>query len=207
MTTESLCDDIDWKYVQDVQALHFVHALVEFIPQLSHLTKVVSSRFCGPLAKKRMRDGRKTKVQPLGTNAEHEVETQGIMKACLDFEQQLGLDEEAMKNLIFMVCGDGASIAAVQRIKKYMCAHPTDYQAFRNHICLGPEVWHTLATNLNTLATNHYSPIASVDPSALSISATAAGVKRPSDLSKADFYPTSHSLIMFWVSRVLDIWW
>jgi hypothetical protein len=153
-----------------------------------------------------MRDGRKTKVQPLGTNAEREVETQGMMKACLDFEQQLGLDEEAMKNLIFMIRGDGASIAAVQRIKKYMCAHPDDYLAFRNRVCPGPEVWHTIATNLNTLATNHYGPCLSRPFCPVKVSATAAGVKRPADLSKVDFYPTSRSLTMFWMTRVLDIW-
>jgi len=206
MTVHSLYDDIDWRHVRDVQVLHFARALVEFIPQLSHLSKEISVRFRGPLAKKRMRDGRRTTVQPLGTNAEREVETQGMMRACLDFEQQLGLNQESMKNLIFMIRGDGASIAAVQRIKKYMCAHPDDYLAFRNRVTPGPEVWHTIATNLNTLATNHYGPVASADPSALSKSAIAAGVKRPANLSKVDFYPTSRSLTMFWMLRVLDIW-
>jgi len=155
-----------------------------------------------------MRDGRKTRIQSLGTNAEREVETQGILRAILDFEAQLGLTEEAIEKAgsLIMIRGDGASIAATQRLRNYLCAHPTDYRSFRTCLPPGPEVWHTIATRLNSLCVNFYGPNASSDPSAFSASATAANVKRPADLTKCDFYPTARSVKMFWTSRVLDIW-
>lgn len=155
----------------------------------------------------RMSDDRKTVIQPLGTNAEKEVETQGMMRAVLDFEGQMGLDASVMENSgrLFWIRGDGASHAAIQRIKKYLSSHHSDYESFRNRFSL-PETWHTRATSLNSIARNHYGPAASSDPSSLSKSATTADVKRPPNLKKCDFYPTSRSLTLFWVSRVLDIW-
>jgi hypothetical protein len=52
-------------------------------------------------------------LQPAGINAEHSTETQGMMCAILDFKKQIGLNEKAIENLIFMPRGDGASIAAI----------------------------------------------------------------------------------------------
>ena len=52
-------------------------------------------------------------MQPLGTNAEKETETQGMMWAILDFENQMGLDDKSMEGLLFMIRGEGASIAAM----------------------------------------------------------------------------------------------
>jgi hypothetical protein len=49
------------------------------------------------MTKRRLPRNRKTVVQPLGTNAERETETQGMMHAMLNFEKQMGLDETAME--------------------------------------------------------------------------------------------------------------
>lgn len=207
LTTKSLLEDIDWTHVGNIQALHWVRVLVEYIPHLEHLRKDVSAMFRGEgFAKHRMREGRKTVIQPLGTNAEKETETQGMMRAMLDFEKQMGLDAKAMEGLILMHRGDGASIAAMGRIKQYLSAHPDDYKAFRNRLPPGPEIWHARSTDLNSIASNHFGPAASSDPSALSKSATAANTKRPANLKKADFYPTSRSIILFFETRVIDCW-
>ncbi|KAJ7754309.1 hypothetical protein DFH07DRAFT_705528, partial [Mycena maculata] len=147
-----------------------------------------------------------TVVQPLGTNSERETETPGMMRAMLDFEGQMGLDEKAMEGLIITPCGDGASVAAMWRIKKYLSAHPSHYKAFRNRVPPGPEIWHTRWTKLNAIASNCYGPATATDPSALSKSSTAAGAKRPSDLKKVDFWPTSRSMTLFFEARVLDCW-
>jgi hypothetical protein len=64
-----------------------------------------------PLAKHRMREGRKTVVQPLGTNAEREIETQGMARALMDFDSQMGVGPEAADKLLSWVRGDGASHA------------------------------------------------------------------------------------------------
>ncbi|KAF8057175.1 hypothetical protein FPV67DRAFT_1566211 [Lyophyllum atratum] len=181
MTTHSL---------YEIQALHWV--------PLEAYRKPVSALFrSDSIAKHCMRKGRKTVIQPLGTNGEKEVETQGMKNAILDFEKQMGLDEKALEGKIVMPGGDGASYAAILRIKKYMAAHQSDYKSFRGRVSV-PELWHTRATNLNAMAENHYGPIASPDPSSLSKSAAAVNVKRPSNLKKCDFYPTA--------PRVLDCW-
>ncbi|KAJ7759727.1 hypothetical protein DFH07DRAFT_740983 [Mycena maculata] len=147
-----------------------------------------------------------TLMQPIGTNAEHSTETQGMLRALLDFLAQMGLDEKALENLIFMARGDGASIAAIWRIKRYLSAHSEHYKAFRNIVPPGPEIFHTRWAELNAMANNLYGSASSTDPSSLSKSATAAGAKRPSNLKKTDFFPTSHSMKLFFEARVLDCW-
>ncbi|KAJ7501869.1 hypothetical protein B0H11DRAFT_2188720 [Mycena galericulata] len=207
LTMESLFEDIDWDYVQELMALHWVLVLVTFIPQLAHLRKEVSALFKSEgMTKLRLRL-RKSVMQAPGTNAERETETQGMMRAILDFAMQMGLDEKALDNLILMVRGDGASVAAMWRIKKFLAAHPSHYKTFRNLVPPGPELWHTRWTQLNTIASNYYGPPASADPSSLSKSASAAaGAKRPANLKKVDFFPTSRSMQLFFEARVLDCW-
>ncbi|KAJ7768603.1 hypothetical protein DFH07DRAFT_1007816 [Mycena maculata] len=206
LTTESLREAIDWPYLHDLIALHWVQILVTFIPQLAHLRKEVSNLLKSEAMTKLRLRPRTSIMQPLGTNAEHSTETQGMMRALLDFEKQMGLDEKAMENLIFMERGDGASIAAIWRIKKFLAAHPSHYKAFRNRVPPGPEIWHTRWTQLNAITSNFYGPATSTDPSCLSKSSTAAGAKRPTDLKKVDFFPTSRSMQLFFEARVLDCW-
>ncbi|KAJ7105862.1 hypothetical protein C8R44DRAFT_715216 [Mycena epipterygia] len=207
LTIEALYADIDWKYIHELTALLWVRILVHFIPQLTYLRRDVAALFnSDAMTKHRLPKGRITVMQPVGTNAEHSTETQGMMRAILDFEGQLGLDEKAMEGLIFMPRGDGASIAAIWRIKKYLSAHPEHYKAFRNRVLPGPEIFHTRWTQLNAMSNNLYGPASSADPSALSKSATAAGAKRPSNLKKVDFFPTSRSMKLFFEARVLDCW-
>jgi hypothetical protein len=206
LTTQGFYDSIDWAYIHEITALHWVRILVHFIPQLAHLQPLVAAAFKSEkMTKLRLRQ-RTSRLQPLRTNGERETETPGMMRALLDFEGQLGLDETAMENLIFIPRGDGASIAAIWRIKKFLSAHPGHYKAFRNRVPTGPEIWHTRWTNLNAIADNMYGPATSSDPSTLSKSATAAGAKRPTNLKKVDFFPTSRSMILFFEARVLDCW-
>ncbi|KAJ7733725.1 hypothetical protein DFH07DRAFT_780514 [Mycena maculata] len=186
MTTESLYADIDWDYIHELTALHWVRILVTFHPQLAHLCKAVEAAFNSDRMTKHRLCRRQTVVQPLGTNSEREAETPGMMRAMLDFEGQMGLDEKAMEGLIITPRGDGASIAAMWRIKKYLSAHPSHYKAFRNRVPPGPEIWHTHWTKLNVITSNCYGAATATDPSALSKSSTAAGAKRPSDLKKYD---------------------
>jgi hypothetical protein len=189
MMIDSLHNDIDWVHIQNVMGLHWARVLVEYVPQLQHLQKELSVRFrSSPIAKHPMRVGRKTVVQPLGTNSEREVENQGMMRAILDFENQMGIGAESSDNLSW-IRGDGASFAAVGRIKKYLCPVADNFKSFRNRIST-PEIWHTRATNLNTNADNHYGPAASADPSVLSKSASCTHMKCPTDTKDVNFYPT-----------------
>ncbi|KAJ7691362.1 hypothetical protein B0H17DRAFT_935216 [Mycena rosella] len=153
----------------------------------------------------RINPNRKTPVQPVGTNGEREVETQGMARTLLDFDQQSGINPDKCDNILSWVRGDGASHATIMRLKKYLAVTPNIYKSFRNVIST-PETWHTKATDLNACASNHYGPAASKDPSSLSRSSNAANMKRPTDLKKCDFYPTSRSMTMIWDARVLDCW-
>ncbi|KAJ7244495.1 hypothetical protein C8J57DRAFT_1680834 [Mycena rebaudengoi] len=93
MTTETLFEDIDWDYIHELTALHWVRILVTFVPQLAHLRLEVEAAFNSDrMTKHRLPRNRKTMVQPLGTNAERETEIQGMMRAMLDFEKQMGLE-------------------------------------------------------------------------------------------------------------------
>jgi len=101
MTVETLWNDIDWPHLRTVQALHWARVLVDYIPELKFMSAEISSRFrLPPVAKDRMREGRKTVVQPLGTNAEREIETQGMSRAILDFDEQMGVGPEAADKLL-----------------------------------------------------------------------------------------------------------
>ncbi|KAG6913892.1 hypothetical protein DXG01_003673 [Tephrocybe rancida] len=114
MTAWSVFSDIDWQHQNEIQALHWLRILVRFIDELANMQTEVSCLFqSNGITKHQMRDGQKTMVQPLGMNAKKEVETQGMMRAMLDFEQQMGLDDKALEGKIVMPGGDGASFAAI----------------------------------------------------------------------------------------------
>ncbi|KAJ7113608.1 hypothetical protein C8R44DRAFT_881891 [Mycena epipterygia] len=189
MTIDSLYADIDWAYTHELTALHWVRVLVQFIPQLAYLRAEVTAAFKSErMTKHRLPKDRINVMQPLPTNAEHSTETHGMMRALLDFEGTMGLDEKTMEGLILMVRGDGASIAAIWRIQKFLSAHPNHYKAFRNRVPPGPEIWHTRWTELNTIAMRQRQE------------------QRPLNLKKVDFFPTSRSMKLFFEARVLDCW-
>ncbi|KAF8212894.1 hypothetical protein K438DRAFT_2167933 [Mycena galopus ATCC 62051] len=202
LTTDGLFDDIDWSHVRVVIPLHWTRVLVEFIPELAHFMKDINEIFrSAPIALHRMREGRKTKCQPLGTNSERSTETQGMAQAIADFESQIGLDRADTGNLLTWIRGDGASYAAILRLTKYC----TPLESFKNKITT-PEIWHTGATELNSTAANHYGPATSSDPSSLSKCSNIAGFKRPSNIKSCDYYPTVRNLTLFWTAHVLDCW-
>ncbi|KAJ6562926.1 hypothetical protein B0H10DRAFT_2239795 [Mycena sp. CBHHK59/15] len=189
LTIDALYADIDWKYIHELTALLWVRILVHFIPQLAYLRQDVAALFnSDAMTKHRLPKGRITVMQPVGTNAEHSTETQGMMRAMLDFEGQMGLDEQAMEGLIFMPRGDGASIAAIWRIKKYLSAHPEHYKAFRNRVPPGPEIFHTRWTQLNAMSNNSGGGKAAVEP----------------EESRLLSHITKHETIF--EARVLDCW-
>ncbi|KAF8184385.1 hypothetical protein K438DRAFT_1544545, partial [Mycena galopus ATCC 62051] len=202
LTTDSLFDDIDWSHIRVVIPLHWTRVLVEFIPELSHFLKDINDIFrTFPVARHRMREGRKTKCQPLGTNSERSTETQGMAQAIADFESQIGLDRADTSNILTWIRGDVASYAAILRLTKYC----TPLESFQNKITT-PEIWHTGATELNSTAANHYGPATSSDPSSLSKCSNIAGFKRPSNIKSCDYYPTVRNLTLFWTAHVLDCW-
>ncbi|KAJ7939688.1 hypothetical protein B0H13DRAFT_2300386 [Mycena leptocephala] len=145
----------------------FVRVLAEFVPELAPLRAQITTRFrTAPIAKHLLPEDRKTINQPIGTNAEHELELKGMRAALSDFDQQLGVEPEKSDNILSWSRGDGASHATIMRLKKYLVTSENICHSFRNVIST-PETWHTKATDLNSCASNHFGPAASKDPSSL----------------------------------------
>jgi hypothetical protein len=203
MTVRSLIDDIDWDHEARVKRLHWTRVLADYVPQLHPYRKEISGLFrSAPIAKRRMpADHSPTQFQPLMLNSERETESQGMMRAVEDFDRQIGVDVEKNPDLLSWIRGDGASYAQILRLSRYTAPIGN----FRNKIAT-PEIWHTGATDLNSIAENHYGPATSSDPSSLSKASTCAGLKRPSNLKSCDYYPTVRSLTLIWTAHVLDCW-
>ncbi|KAJ7719724.1 hypothetical protein B0H16DRAFT_1794341 [Mycena metata] len=202
LTPDALFDDLDLTHIGRVMPLHWARVLVESSSHFEPLLKAIATLFrTSPIAKRRMREGRKMKVQPLGTNGERSTETQGMERAIEDFEHQMGLDLELAKAFFFWIRGDGASYANILRLTKYCAPIGT----FTNKVST-PEIWHTGATDLNSTSENHYGPATCSDPSSLSKCSSTAGLKRPSNIKSCDYYPTVRNLTLIWTAHVLDCW-
>ncbi|KAJ7621676.1 hypothetical protein B0H17DRAFT_1151772 [Mycena rosella] len=195
---------IDWTHIHDITHSHFVRVVVNYHPRLNHLSAQVSEHFRTTLAKHRLPPIKKA-LQPLPTNSEREVENKGMQNGLFDFDNMMGVERDRWDNLLLWNRGDGASHATMMRLQRILATTPNIYHSLRNVVST-PEWWHTKATDLNSCASNHYGPAASKDPSSLSRSSNATNMKRPSNLKKCDFYPTSRSMNMMWEARVLDCW-
>lgn len=205
MTTESLYRDIAWGHIESTLALHWARVLCDFVPVLRFLLPEITKKFrSAPHARHRMRPGRRTEVQALGTNAEQEVTVQGMHRATLDFKTQAGFTPESAEHSLTWFRGDGASYATMNLCKLYLGpASLQNWDSLRDVIST-PEIWHADATMVGTIASNHYGPSASLDPSSLSCNSNTTNMKRPTDLKKPDYYPTTRAMTLMWDARVLD---
>jgi hypothetical protein len=190
--------------MDNITDLHFVRVLVDFSPSLNPLSSQVSARFRTALAKHRL-EPRKKRLQPLGTNSEQQMENKGYQAGFRDFDEQMGIEPQKCDDLLSWNRADRGGHETLIRQKMIQVTTKDVYASYRNAIST-PETWHTKSTKLNSTASNHYEPAASPDPSSLSRSSNAANMKRPTDLKKCDFYPTSRSMTMIWEARVLDCW-
>ena len=213
LTISKLHEDINWDHIRGVQSLHVLRALCSFVPSLKFLEKSISEAFRIKFAIHRMRKGRKTKVVPLGCNAEHEIEISGMMHALLDFFGQAGLSPKYAASLIAWVGGNGGSVLAIDAAKKYSATMydpedvECDYKNLHNVMStLG--IWHTQSTMQNSIAANHYGPVVTCDPSSLSRSGACTGFKWPTNFKDcSNYYPLSRSMTAIWETCVLDCWW
>ncbi|KAJ7608563.1 hypothetical protein FB45DRAFT_877167 [Roridomyces roridus] len=204
MTVLSLYNTIDWEHLDNVWELHAIRVLVNYLPHLAALSPNISEKFRTTLSKRRL-PVRKARLQPLGTNAEQQMENKGYEAGFRNFDQQTGVEPEKSDNILSWNRGDGGTHGTLMRLKQIQSTCPDVYSSFRNALSTA-ETWHTKATHLNSCASNHYGPASSPDPSSLSRSSNAANMKRPTDLKKCDFYPTSRSMTLIWDARILDCW-
>lgn len=171
LTVEKLYQSLNWTHIHGVQSLHVLRTLCSFVPSLEVFEKVISETFRVKFSIHWMREGRKTKVVPLGCNSEHETKTSRMIRALLDFFEQAGLSPEYAASL--RVGGDGGSVLAIDAAKKYSATmiNPGDPECnYRNLHSVMPTlgIWHTQSTMQNSIAANHYGPLVTGNPSSLS---------------------------------------
>ncbi|KAJ8090936.1 hypothetical protein PM082_024860 [Marasmius tenuissimus] len=192
--TLDLFKSINWSHIRGIQALHSLRTLCHFVPPLSHYLQSISERLRSPggFAIHRMRDGRKTRVQPLGTNSEKEMETAGMTRCLHDFFSQSGIQPEHASKHIFWVSGDGSSVLSMERAKNYLATHvdpssssTTDYDTLSNLLPI-MELWH--AKQLAKIA-------------------GAAKFKRPSNFrDTSNYYSLCRSMGAILDAQFLDCW-
>ncbi|KAF9058740.1 hypothetical protein BDP27DRAFT_1432336 [Rhodocollybia butyracea] len=188
MTVDSLWRDIDWNHYNESMVLYCIKMLAEEIHVLSSHVKTVTDRFHSkPMAIHRLPDDFRTSIQPLGSNAENELETQGMKRAIDDFNSQIGYPHDAAETLLEWVGGDSGTHDSIEQI-------------------LTPEGWHVWSTGINAISENHFGPANSSNPSSLSMLFHAIGLKRPLNLKKVDFYPTTKGCKVVWTLMILDCW-
>ncbi|THU92216.1 hypothetical protein K435DRAFT_840650 [Dendrothele bispora CBS 962.96] len=204
MTLDSLFDSINWPNHHACLKLYIVKTLADEVSEIKpYLSEIIERFRSDPIAIHRLPADRLTQIQPLGTNSEREVETQGMKRCIEDFDEQIGFTSD---DLVEWVGGDGATFATILRLQKYLA--PTAFSnraTLRNKIAT-PELWHAKDTAIKTIAQNHFGPSTSSDPSSLSKLYTSAGLKRPSNLKHCDHYPTVNGLNLIWVAQILDCW-
>ncbi|THU84295.1 hypothetical protein K435DRAFT_806819 [Dendrothele bispora CBS 962.96] len=122
MTVDTLWESINWSNQFDSQALYIVKTLVDAIPFLHSYSKVISDRFrTAPIAIHRIPEDRQTKIQPLGTNSEREVEIHGLKHCIEDFDEQIGFTAGgADETTLEWISGDGATFQTFLNLQKYL---------------------------------------------------------------------------------------
>ncbi|KAK1235387.1 hypothetical protein PQX77_001394 [Marasmius sp. AFHP31] len=209
LTVDKLWSSIDWGHHHDSQTLFIVKTLVDDIPLLEKAySKDIITRFRSPpIALHRIPDDRITQIQPLGTNAEREIEIHGMKRCIEDFDGQIGFkDAGGEETTLEWISGDGATFGTFLNLQRYLAPTSLDNRdALRNKFAT-PELWHTKDKALKAVVENHMGPPATCDPSSLSKLYTVAGFKRPSNPKQCDHYPTARSLETIWIAQILDCW-
>ncbi|KAF9005371.1 hypothetical protein BDZ89DRAFT_1145164 [Hymenopellis radicata] len=186
LTTDKLLDSLNFVHIDKKRAL-------ETVPFRTYCNQPSSCRS-------------KDRDTTPGSNSEREIEIDGSHECVKDFDEQSGWLERFAAFLIAWYGGDGGTYATLKRLKKLLAATaPGEYASFM-HLVVTPELWHMGSTMIGTLASNHFGDRSSADPSSLSRASTTASQKRPSDLSKPDYYPTVRSMKLIWNAQVLDCW-
>ncbi|KAI0072322.1 hypothetical protein K474DRAFT_1574435, partial [Panus rudis PR-1116 ss-1] len=211
LTTDRLMDDIDWDHVQLINELHFLSTLVNFVPALQGYRDAVRKLFETEAQKHQIDPNRRSKIQPLGTNAANEVSFQGMKEAMVDFFEQVGItkDSEGVDQIQF-VSGDGKSFEAMGKVKKYLTdesAGPLGrYKSFQFALET-LELWHTKWTELGRICHGKWGgSYDKQDPSTLGFMAKTVNVPVSPDLKKPEFYPNTRLIEITVTAHIIRCW-
>lgn len=204
LTVNQLLAFVDSQHIESVCVLQWINTLVQYIPQLSHLTTQVSMLYRTRCAKEKL-PAKPTKAHPLASSSQNETMTTDLKEALLDFLEQTGQTNETFKDRLFPIGGDGLTFEKILSIKEFLQLHDNKFDRFE---MLDPllEWWHTLWTDLSCLYGCHWGADFSHDPSSLSHSAAKIGRKKPANLKNVDYYQHSQLAYLVLDVHILDCW-
>ncbi|KAJ3515928.1 hypothetical protein NLJ89_g1460 [Agrocybe chaxingu] len=204
LTTHLILSDLDLKHIENVAVAEFLHALINFVPQLSTYQQDLHTHKKSTISKNPIRGNRKSNIIPLATNSSNEMLLQEMRSGILDFAStQMGITAENLNDTLSIWSGDGKTFNMFLLMKKILASEPDDFNSFRWLVPL-LELWHTKWTDLSRVVRTHWGSIG--DPSSLAMVAQLAECPTPSDMRKVDFYDGSHLVNLALDAHLLNCW-
>jgi len=155
ITVDQILDQTDWSHIETVSSLHWLQALVMFVPVLTKYRQELAAMFTTDAGKLQINLTHCMKVHPLGTNNANEVSTQGMRDALTDFLNQLGINEDTYRDEIMFFTRDGKTFEGIAKVKKYLSGDENHFRSLR-FIHPGLEIWHTKWTDLSHICHHHW---------------------------------------------------
>ncbi|KAI5887688.1 uncharacterized protein SCHCODRAFT_01174966 [Schizophyllum commune H4-8] len=204
VNVDMLVDLIDFRHLNTVLALQWVQVLVDYIPELSHLSAPLRTMH-SELASKLPLPIRKTKIHPLGCCSKNEMFYPELRDAHLDMLDQIGQTRERHGTHLVVTGGDGYTY---QRLLEML-----DMLQFEGNVVDSLEIilpflegWHQEFTANNEIIETHYGEPLTADYSTLGHSAAKLGRRRPADLKKLDYAQGAQLMYLVLDARMLDCW-
>lgn len=200
---EQLLGFIDWEHREVVGTFHFLHALVERVPELAQYKGKVSDLFrtCG--AKKQV-PVEKSRVHPLASSRKKETITTKLKDTMINFLGQAGQMGTQQNLCLILVGGDGLTYEKLVQLKNYLRAHQADAVESLDIVEPVLALWHTGWTEVCRIFTKHWGPPLSRDELMLGHSAIKIGRSTPTNLAKVDYKEGMETILMVLDARILD---
>lgn len=204
LTPRTLLSFIDQPHLDIVMPLHWMHMLVDSIPELSHMKPHIAMCFKTRAAKIQM-TAEQTKVHPLRSNAKNESVTTELKEGIVDFLEQVGQREGDYKKRIVLVGGDGLTYQKLLELQRHLQLHDDALQSLS---LLQPvlSLWHLEWTDVCRIFELFWGKHLDPDPSTLGHSAAQIGRATPPNLKKVDYYLAAELMNLILRVRILDCW-
>lgn len=201
LTVERLIEDVNDQHIENVGTGTILRVLVKYIPGLACYEEDVEALYLTEYARHRMRAGRITQIETLGTTAIDEAKTVGNRDVIHDIVlNQFKLVKEKVGRMLIFIAGDQLSIDRLRKLKRYT---EKDVNPFDRHIWVLPVIalWHLRYALLRCIYRLHWSP--SVGTNVQGLAHDAAVLGRQINPKKCDYYPAHRLLQVSFESRVL----
>ncbi|KAI1781902.1 hypothetical protein LXA43DRAFT_1105136 [Ganoderma leucocontextum] len=204
LNPDGLRDMIDFAHIEVALELQWLQVLTNYVPSLARYKPAVVKLFETEGAKLIV-PPHKTRIRPLAPAAKNESITTELRDALIDILGQLGQHANDYVLRVFPIGGDGLTFEKAVLLKQLLQFQTDPFQRF-DLIYPFLETWHAQWTYLSLIYESHFGPLLSNDPSSLGHSATKINQKRPSNLSKVDYYPALYTAYIVLDARMLDCW-